>query len=83
MFISVTMVIDQDKSGYYNTDVSCINHELVTNCDDCVHTGDGESAGLSKVPFGIIMGENLVYDGGKDDQYVFGGMTIYCSCCGA
>lgn len=48
------------------------------NCNDCVHIGDGESAGLSKVPFGTIMGENLVYDGGKNDQYVFGGMTICC-----
>ena len=53
------------------------------NSDDCVHTGEGESAGLSKVQFGMIMEENLVYDGGKDDQYVFGGMTIHCSCCGA
>ena len=43
---------------------------------DYVHTGDDESTDLSKVQFGIITEENLVYLEGKDDHFVFEGMTI-------
>ena len=50
---------------------------------DCIHTGDDESADLSKVQFGIIMEENLVFNEGKDNHFVFQGMTIHLSCCGA
>ena len=39
-----------------------------------VYTGDGRSGNLSKEQFATIVEGALVYDEGKDDYYVFGGM---------
>ena len=52
------------------------------NCDaDYVYyTGDGESGDLSKVQFGLITEDNLVYNEGKNDHFVFEGTIV---CCGA
>ena len=41
----------------------------------CKHTGDGSDGNLSKVQFARIVDGKLVYDDGKHDHYVFGGMT--------
>ena len=41
----------------------------------CKHTGDGSDGNLSKVLFARIVNGKLVYDDGKHDHYVFGGMT--------
>ena len=40
-----------------------------------VYAGD-KNGELSKVRFGIIKNENLVYDEGKDDNIIFEGMYI-------
>lgn len=71
------MVIDQERSDCCSTDVSFIMwtrvhiHNNIYNC-----TGDGRNGNLSKEQFATIVEGKLVYDEGKDDQYVFGGMTI-------
>lgn len=39
-----------------------------------VYTGDGRNGNLSKEQFATIVEGALVYDEGKDDYYVFGGM---------
>lgn len=49
----------------------------VYNIYNC--TGDGRNGNLSKEQFATIVEGKLVYDEGKDDQYVFGGMTINIS----
>ena len=42
----------------------------------CKHTGDGSDGNLSKVQFARILDGKLVYDDGKNDHYVFGGMLL-------
>ena len=39
-----------------------------------VYTGDSRNGNLSKEQFATIVDGALVYDEGKDDYYVFGGM---------
>ena len=41
-----------------------------------MHEGDDSTGILSKIPFGRIMDGNLIYDEGKDDHFVFKGMTV-------
>ena len=44
-------------------------------CSFIKHAGDGSTGNLSKVQFARIVNGKLVYDDGKHDYYVFGGMT--------
>ena len=41
-----------------------------------IYVGDDESSNLSKVQFGRIVDGKLVYDEGKNDHFVFQGMTM-------
>ena len=71
MFVFMKMVIDQEKSDCCNTDVSYIIsiHAYVKLV---IHIGDS-NGNLSKVLFARIVNGSLVYEEGKDDNFVFGG----------
>ena len=71
------MVIDKDKSGCCNTDVSCFSYQLIWTVYARVHKGDNMSGDLSNVQFARIINGSLVYDEGKDDDFVFEGTYSY------
>lgn len=75
MYFSMKMVIDQEKSDYCSIDVSFIISYIIMLMH-IIHTGDSRTGILSKIQFGRIVDGNLVYDEGKDDHFVFEGMSI-------
>ena len=74
MYFSAVMVIGQEKSDYCNTDVSCILSAIFVVIDIHIRLG-GSDGNLSRVLFAKIIEGSLVYEEGKDDYFVYGGIV--------